>query len=135
VQVGDLTRTVYIASVPVVIATALWIWVEEMIQRLQNEKAGYQNAVMLISSRFAGRILTPILILLIYGTLFVAVFGRPALHPFSLFALISFGLGYRIFKVCWNFFDQPPELDKVRNYPIFIHLILCAAIIFSSLLT
>jgi len=32
VQVGDLTRTVYLASLPIVISTGLWLWIIELIR-------------------------------------------------------------------------------------------------------
>ena len=37
VQVGDITRTVYLASMPLVVATGLWVWLEELASKLDDE--------------------------------------------------------------------------------------------------
>lgn len=38
IQVGDLTRTVYLASLPLVVSMGLWIWVSELVNRVDDEK-------------------------------------------------------------------------------------------------
>lgn len=46
VQTGDLTRTVYLASMPLIITTALWVWTDELISRVDDDKEGRQTMVI-----------------------------------------------------------------------------------------
>ena len=38
VQVGDITRTVYLASISVVVSTGLWVWITELINKDDDKK-------------------------------------------------------------------------------------------------
>jgi 1,4-dihydroxy-2-naphthoate octaprenyltransferase len=55
VQVGDITRTVYLASLPIVVATGLWVWIDELISITDDEKAGRRTLVIDFGPRFSGR--------------------------------------------------------------------------------
>lgn len=133
VQAGDLTRTVYLASMPIVFSTGLWLWIIELINKDDDEKSGYQTIVMLFPHRFSGRMITGFLTLSIYGSLILAVIGRSSLHPLSLIALFSAGFTVKIISLSWNGYSNRSAMMKARKYAILIHLIICLAIIASSL--
>ncbi len=46
-QVGDITRTVYLASLPVVVSTGLWVWITELINKtkIKNKKKGQTELI------------------------------------------------------------------------------------------
>ena len=54
VQVGDLNRTVYLAAMPLVVATGLWVWVDELISMNADRNEGRGTMVLLFGARFSG---------------------------------------------------------------------------------
>ena len=133
IQAGDLTRTVYLASLPIVVSTGLWLWVSELISRVDDERTGRKTMVMIFTFYFAGRFITLILTILLYSTLVLAVFTRSSLNPLSLIALLSLGLALKIVTVSWNEYANVTKMLKVRGYAFIIHLAICIIIIVSSL--
>jgi len=133
IQTGDLTRTVYLASLPLVISTGLWVWVSELISRTEDERTGRNTMVMIFTPRFSGRFVTLILTIFLYATLVLAVFARSSLNPLSLIALLSFGLALKIVTVSWNEYANVTKMLKVRGYAFIIYLAICIIIIVSSL--
>jgi 1,4-dihydroxy-2-naphthoate octaprenyltransferase len=133
IQTGDLTRMVYIASLPLVVSTGLWVWISELISRTEDERTGRNTIVMIFTPRFSGRFVTLILTILLYVTLVLAVFARSSLNPLSLIALLSFGLALKIVTISWNEYANVKKMLKVRRYAFIIHLAICIIIIVSSL--
>jgi len=133
IQAGDLTRTVYLASLPLVVSTGLWIWVSELVNRVDDEKSGHNTMVMVFTPRFSGRYVTLVLTILLYLTLIMAVFARSSLEPLSLIALLSLGLALKIVTVTWNDYANVTKMLKVRTYAFLIHLAICIIIFASSL--
>lgn len=135
VQAGDLTRTVYLASLPIVVSTGLWVWISELISRSDDENSGYTTMVMLFPIHFASRFVTTILTILIYFTLVLAVFGRSSLNPISLSALLSMGFALKIISISMNEYSNIKKLLKASKYAFLIHFTICIIIIVSSLST
>ncbi|MBN1213059.1 MAG: UbiA family prenyltransferase, partial [candidate division Zixibacteria bacterium] len=135
IQASDLTRTVYLASLPIVVSTGLWVWISELISRSDDENSGHKTMVMLFSVPFAGRFVTTILTVLIYLSLVLAVFGRSSLNPLSLTALLSIGFALKIISLSMKELSIIKNMLKARKYAFLIHLTLCIIIIVSSLLT
>ena len=133
VQVGDITRTVYLASLPVVVSTGLWIWITELINKEDDKKKGYKTTVMYFNYRFSSRIITFFLILLIYASLVLAVFGRSSLNPLSLIALFSLIFALMIIKIIWKDYENIRVLQNAEKYAFLIHLSICVVIILASL--
>jgi len=133
IQTGDLTRAVYIASLPLVVSTGLWVWISELISRTEDERTGRNTMVMIFTPRFSGRFVTLILTILLYVTLVLAVFARSSLNPLSLIALLSFGLALKIVTISWNEYANVKKMIKVQSYAIKIHFAICIIIIVSSL--
>ena len=133
IQTGDLTRTVYIASLPLVVSTSLWVWASELISRTEDERTGRNTMVMIFTPRFSGSFVTLILTIFLYATLVLAVFARSSLNPLSLIALLSLGLALKIGTVSWNEYANVTKMLKVRGYAFIIHFAICIIIIVSSL--
>lgn len=133
IQTGDLTRTVYLASLPLIVSTGLWVWASELISREDDERTGRNTMVMIFTPRFSGRFITLILTILLYVTLMLAVFTRSSLDPLALIALLSFVLALKIVTVSWNEYANVKKMLKVRRYAFIIHLAICIIIIVSSL--
>jgi len=133
VQVGDITRTVYLASLPVVVSTGLWIWITELIKKEDDKKKGYKTTVMYFNFKFSSRIITLFLTLLIYVSLVLAVFGRSALNPLSLLSLFSLIFALMIFKTIWKDYENIRALQNAKKYAFLIHLSICTVIIFASI--
>jgi len=132
VQVGDITRTVYLASLPVVVSTALWVWITELINKDKNKKLGYKTSVMYFTNKASGRFLTTLLIILIYVSLILAVAGRSSLNPLSLIALFSLIFALMIIRIIWQDYENIRTLKRAEKYAFFIHLSICVFIILSS---
>ncbi len=121
VQVGDLTRTVYVVSVPLVVATALWVLTDELISRPDDDKEGRQTLVILFGPRFSGRLVLLALSILFYATLLLAVFSA-SISPFALVAVLSFGLVWTIVAVSWKEYASPRRMLKARRNAFRLHL-------------
>jgi len=132
VQAGDLTRTVYLASLPLVVATALWVWTDELITRMDDEKEGRQTMVILFGPRFSGRFVVLALSILFYATLFLAVFTA-SIIPLSLVAVLSFGLVRTVVAVSWTGYASPMRMLEARRNAFTLHLATCIIIAASSL--
>ena len=133
IQAGDITRTVYLASLPVVVSTGLWLWVNELINKEDDKKKGYKTTVMYFNYKFSSRIITLFLTLLIYVSLVLAVFGRSSLNPLSLIALFSLIFALMIIKIVWNDYENIRLLQNAEKYAFLIHLSICVVIILASL--
>ncbi len=133
VQVGDITRTVYLASLPVVVSTGLWIWITELINKEDDKKKGYKTTVMYFNYKFSSRIITLFLTLLIYVSLVLAVFGRSSLNPLSLIALFSLIFALMIIKIVWKDYENIRVLQNAEKYAFLIHLSICVVVILASL--
>jgi len=133
VQVGDLTRTVYLASLPLIVATALWVWTDELITRMDDEKEGRQTMVILFGPRFSGRFVVLALSVLFYATFFLAVFIS-SITPWALVAVLSFGLVWRIVAVSWKEYASSTRMLEARRKAFTLHLATCIIIAATSLI-
>jgi 1,4-dihydroxy-2-naphthoate octaprenyltransferase len=133
VQAGDITRTVYLASLPLVVATGLWVWIDELATRLDDEKTGRKTMVMLFGPRISGRFGVLGLSMLLCATLLLAVFSG----SISLLALIAFlftPLAWKVLVVSRNVYMHPERMVAVRRSAFWVHLVTCSIIAASSLL-
>ncbi len=132
VQAGDLTRRVYLASVPIVFATALWVWTAEMVERVADEKAGRQTLVTLLGSSASGRLMVPILAVFVYASMFGAVFTA-SMIPLALVAILSFGLARTVVAVSWNDYAMPSRMIEARTNAFKLHLVIGIIVAASAL--
>lgn len=133
VQVGDITRKVYLAAAPLVVATALWVWLDELLTRADDEKAGRRTMVMLFEPRVAARAGVPALVLLLYASLSLAV-AVGALAPWALAAWLTAGLSAAILAASWR---EPngslARLNSARRKAFALHALMGTAMAASSL--
>jgi len=132
IQVGDLTRKVYLASLPLVIATALWVWTGEHVTKMDDEKAGRGTMVILFGPRFSGRFVVLVLSILMYATLFLAVFTA-SISSVALVAVLSSGLVWRVVAISWKEYDSPTRMLEARRNAFILHLVTCVIVAASSL--
>lgn len=135
VQVGDITRTVYLASLPVVVSTGLWVWITELIEYQDDKKRKNKTTAMYFNYKFSSRFFTLILIVLIYSSLVLAVLVRSSLNPLSLMALFSIIFAIKIARSIWHAYENEKVLYRIRKYAFLIHLTICVVIIITSLLS
>lgn len=132
VQAGDITRTVYLASLPLVVATGLWVWTDQLASRIADEKAGRKTMLILFSPRFSGRYIVLALSMLLYATLLLAVFTA-SIIPWALVAMLSFGLVRTIVTVSWKEYASPTRMLKASRNAFRLHLVTGVIIAVSSL--
>jgi 1,4-dihydroxy-2-naphthoate octaprenyltransferase len=133
VQMGDLHRTVYIASFPLIFATGLWVWISKLITRAEDEKNKTLTLVTLFPEHFAARYLTSLITIGIYLSVILAVVFRSSLSPYSLIAFASIGLAYRIIVISWREHEDATSWRQARKYAFQINLIVAASVCLSSL--
>lgn len=134
VQVGDLTRTVYLASLPLVVATGLWVWIDELASCESDEKAGRRTLVLDLGARFSGRYGVLLLVVLLYATLLLAVISGST-SPFALIMLLLGGLAFKIVTISWREHLRREKMVRVREKAYVLHFATCLSIAASSLLT
>ncbi len=134
VQVGDLNRTVYLAAMPLVIATGLWVWADELtsLNADRNERRG--TMVILFGARCSGRIVTPALSILFCASLVLAV-ASDSLNPMALIVLVLAGLAWKIVAVSWNGYANTALMVNVRRIAFLLHFLSGVMIAISSLTT
>lgn len=132
VQVGDITRTVYLASLPVAVSTGLWVWIKKLINKDDDKKSGYKTTVMYFTDKVSNRYITTFLIILIYASLVLAVAGRSSLNPLSLIALFSLFFAWRIIKIIREDYQNTKGLKTAEKYAFLIHLSICIVIAVAS---
>ena len=129
VQVGDITRTVYLASLPLIVATGLWVWIDELVSRIDDEKVGRKTLLILFSPLFSGRYIVLALSMLLYTTLLLAVFTA-SISPWALVAVLSLGLVWTIVAVSWKEYASPMRMLKASRNAFRLHLV--TGIIFAA---
>jgi len=122
VQVGDLTRTVYLASLPLVLATGLWVWVEELASSSDDEKMGRRTLVIDFGLKFSTRFGVLTLVAGFFGTLIAAVISA-SISPLTLIVLLLIGLMWKIVTVSWNEYARPERMIPLGRYAVALHLV------------
>lgn len=131
VQVGDITRTVYMASLPVIAVTGLWIWLIELEKPGEDRKP--VNLVELFGREFSALYGVPVLSLLFLFSIAAALYSG-SLAPYFLLITPFLFLNFRIITACRNNYSNRAMLKKAENYAIALHSSTCVIIILSSLL-
>jgi 1,4-dihydroxy-2-naphthoate octaprenyltransferase len=133
VQVGDLTRTVYAASLPIIVVTGLWVLTGLLETSAEDRKAGRESVVSLLGERFCGRVAVPVMVMAAYAFLVAAVvFG--SLTPWVLVALVGLVPAWRVVCVSREHYEDGNRMADARRSAFVVHLVLSACIAFSSLL-
>ena len=132
VQVGDITRTVYLASMPLVVATGLWVWLEELASKSDDEKTGRNTLVIDFGLKFSGRFGVLALAIMFYATIIVAsVSGSTS--PLVLTLLLLTGLAWKIVNVSWNEYLKAERMITLGKSAYLLHLTTGLIVVISSL--
>jgi 1,4-dihydroxy-2-naphthoate octaprenyltransferase len=120
VQVGDIARKVYVALLPVVVVTALWVWTDELSSLQDDAARGRGTLVVWLGSRFSGTLVTLAIAGLFYASLVLTV-ATGSMSPWALVALLLSPLIWTIVRVSWRAHDNPGELVVARGRAIALH--------------
>jgi 1,4-dihydroxy-2-naphthoate octaprenyltransferase len=133
VQTGDLTRTVYVAALPVYAAVLLWVWMEQMSVRKSNDEARSQTLADDLGARLSGRLVVPGISLLLCASIVVAV-QSSSVMPLALAALpVLFAPLWRIVITSWSAYDDPSGMRRAAVWALVAHAALCFVLVASSL--
>ena len=134
IQVGDLTRTVYLAALPLVVATGLWVVIDKLASRIADNRAGYKTLITEFGPRFSGRYGVSAISFLFISTILLAVFSG-SVNPMMLISLLLIGLLWKIMTVSWFEYLSPECMLKMRKSASIIHFSIGFILTFSSLVT
>ena len=134
VQVGDITRTVYLTALPLVVATGLWVWMEELASSSDDEKAGRRTLVIDFCLKFSARFGVLALAVAFIGTLSVAVISASA-PPLTLITLLLIWLVWKIMTISWNEYTRPERMIALGRHAIALHLVTGLIFAVSPLIT
>ena len=112
-QAGEVGWRVVMAGLPSTFAVALILWVNEIVDYEPDKEAGKRNLVVRMGTRAAGRGGVIVLTLLVFASLFAAVFTA-SLIPLSLVAILAFGLARTIVVDMWQHHDDPEKLGEAQ---------------------
>lgn len=131
-QTGVFSWRVLLASLPITFAVVLVLWVNEIVDIAPDRKAGKRNLVVRMGHGAAGRGGVLALSLLVFASLFGAVFTA-SLIPLTLVAVLAFGLARTIVVDCWSHHGEPENLVEAQSSAIRLHLTLGVIIAGSAL--
>jgi 1,4-dihydroxy-2-naphthoate octaprenyltransferase len=134
VQAGDITRTVYLASLPIVVVTGIWVWVDEMVTITKDEKSSRKTLVIYFGPRFSGRIGVLAISVAYFATLLIAVISA-SVNPLAIVTLLLVGFLWKIVNISWKNFSASERMVDARKYTIVFHFLTCSIIIVSSMAT
>lgn len=134
IQVGDLTRTVYLASLPLVVATGLWVWMDELASRIDDEKIGRKTMVIEFGCHFSGRYGVGALSFLFIAAIILSVI-LGSVNPVALISLLLIGLLGKVVIVSWKEHSSPQRMIELRKYAFILHYSVGSILVVSSLLT
>ena len=134
VQVGDLTRTVYLAALPIVVITGLWVWCTEMANYSMSEKSERKTLVTYFGIRSSGRLGVLSISMLYFLTLLLAVFSA-SVNPLALVSLLLVVPLWPIAKNAWHNYSVLDQMPRARKTTAVLHSATCLIIALSSLMS
>ncbi len=132
VQTGLVSWRVVLASLPLTLAVVLLLWVNEIADAEGDALAGKKTLVVILGARRAARSFVPVLCVLIFAALFLAVFTA-SLIPLTLVAVLAFGLVRTVVAVSWKRHDRPKQFAEAQVNAVKLHLTLGLIIAASAL--
>jgi 1,4-dihydroxy-2-naphthoate octaprenyltransferase len=131
-QTGAVSWRVFLASLPITFAVVLVLWVNQIVDIEPDRSVGKLNLAVRMGHRAAGRAGVLTLSLLIFASLFAAVFTA-SLIPLTLVAVLAFGLIRTVVVDCWTQHGEPGNLLEAQSSAIRLHLTLGVIIALSAL--
>lgn len=121
VQAETFSWRVVMASLPITFAVVLILWVNQIVDIEPDERAGKRNLAVIVGHAAAGRAVTLVLALLVFASMFAAVFTA-SLIPLTLVSVLAFGLIRTVVADCWNHHGKPDRLAEAQSSAIRLHL-------------
>ncbi len=132
IQAGTMSWHVVVASLPISFAIVLVLWVNEIPDVDSDSRANKRTLVVILGPRTAARGGVLTLAILIFVSLFAAVFTG-CLIPLSLVAILTFGLVRTVVADCWKHYNDPKSLLEAQMTAIRLHAVVGAVIAASAL--
>lgn len=133
VQAGDITRTVYLASLPVIVITGLWVWIDKLANYSMDEKSGRKTLVTHFGIRFSGQFGVLAISILYFFTLLLAAFSA-SVNPLVLVSLLFVVPIWRILNKAWNNYSVLEQMLKIRKNAAVLHFLTCIIFAISSVM-
>jgi len=133
VQAGDITRTVYLAALPVIIITGLWIWIDKLASYSLDEKSGRKSMVTTFGIRFSGQFGVLAISILYFLSLLLAVFSA-SVNPLVLVSLVLVVPMWKILNKTWNNYSVLEIMLDARKIAVISHFFACLIMVTSSLM-
>lgn len=133
VQVGDISRTVYLAALPVVGITGLWIWVQNMASYSKDQKSGRKTLVNYFGVRFSGRVGVPAIAILYILSIILAVFSA-SVNPSVLISLVLAIPIWKVVRTAWQHYAEEDQMNRVCKKAAVLHFWACVIIAVSAML-
>ena len=134
VQAGDISRTVYLAALPIIVITGLWIWINEMANYSISEKSGRKTLVTYFGIRFSGRVGVLLIAMLYFLALLLTVFSA-SVNPLTLVSLLFIVPIWKIVKKARHNYSILDQMLHARNNTAVLHAATCLTIALTSPIT
>jgi len=132
VQTGAFSSRVVLASLPITFAIVLILWVNQIADAAADAAAGKRTLTVLLGPQRSARVVAPLLVVLVFASLFLAVFTA-SLIPLTLVAVLAFGLARTIVAVSWHHHADPAIFVEAQTSALKFHLTVGLVIAVSAL--
>ena len=120
-QTGRVSSGVYLSALPSALALTLWLWVREIRDFDEDREAGRTTLVVALGRTASSRVVVPVLSVLVFASLFVAVFTA-SMIPLALVAVLAFGLVRTVVAVSWNHHGDRERMFEALDSAFKLHL-------------
>lgn len=131
VQAGDISRTVYLAALPIIVITGLWVWINEMVNYSMGEKSERKTLVTYFGIRFSGRFGVLLISILYFLTLLLAVFSA-SVNPLTLVSLLFIMPMWKIVKKARRYYSNLDQMHHAKKNTAVLHAATCIIIAITS---
>ena len=133
IQAGDITRRVYLAALPVIAITGLWVWIDKMANYSMDKKSGRNSLVIFFGIRFSGQFGVLTISTLYIFTILLAVFSA-SVNPLALVSLLLVVFIWKIVNITWNNYSVLEKVLDARKIAIVVHFLTCIIIAITSMM-
>lgn len=121
VQAHMASWRVVLASLPLTFAIVTVLWVNQIPDYVPDRNSGKRTLVVMLGPRVSARVVLPVLVTLIFLSLFAAAFTG-SIIPLALVAVLAFGLARTVVADAWNHYDEPRKLLEAQHSALRLHL-------------
>jgi len=121
VQAHEIGWRVVLASLPLTFAIVTVLWINQIPDVAPDRDAGKRTLVVLLGPRVSARVVLPVLVTLVFLSLFAGAFTGSVI-PLALVAVLAFGLARTVVADAWNHYDEPSRLVEAQHSALRLHL-------------